>query len=105
MIIDGYVYVPDAGPGTIRCLEAATGKEVWSDRASGGNHWGSIVVAEGVAYVTNQDGATVVFRPNPEKFELVARNELGEQSNSTPALSDGQVFLRTFENLYCIGKK
>ncbi|MBL9090664.1 MAG: PQQ-binding-like beta-propeller repeat protein [Planctomycetaceae bacterium] len=105
VIIDGYLYVPDAGPGTIRCLEAKSGKEVWTDRASGGNHWGSIVVAEGRAYVTNQEGATVVFRPNPEKFEFVARNDLGEQSNSTPALSDGRIFLRTFEHLYCIGGK
>lgn len=105
MILDGYFYIPDAGPGTIRCLEAATGKEIWASRESGANHWGSIVVAEGRAYVTNQKGATVVFRPNPEKFDLVAKNELGEDSNSTPALSDGQVFVRTFENLYCIGGK
>jgi outer membrane protein assembly factor BamB len=102
VIVDGYFYVPDAGPNTIRCLEVATGKEMWADRASGASHWGSIVLAEGRCYVTNQDGATVVFKPNPEKFELIARNELGEHSNSTPALSNGQIFLRTYENLYCI---
>jgi outer membrane protein assembly factor BamB len=102
VIIDGYLYIPDAGPTTIRCLEARTGKEMWADRSSGGNHWGSIVLAEGRAYVTNQSGATIVFRPNPEKFELIARNELGEPSNSTPALSDGQIFIRTFGHLYCI---
>lgn len=105
VIIDGYAYIPDAGPGTIRCLEAATGKEVWTDRTSGGNHWGSIVMAEGRAYVTNQSGASVVFKPNPQKFDLVARNDLGEHSNSTPALSNGQIFIRTYENLYCIAEK
>lgn len=105
VIIDGYLYIPDAGPGTIRCLEAATGKEVWASRESGNNHWGSMVMAEGRAYVTNQKGATVVFRPNPEKFDLVAKNELGEDSNSTPAFSNGKVFLRTFNILYCIGAK
>jgi outer membrane protein assembly factor BamB len=78
---------------------------MWADRASGASHWGSIVLAEGRCYVTNQNGATVVFKPNPEKFELTARNELDEHSNSTPALSNGQIFLRTFEHLYCIAEE
>lgn len=102
VIVNGYLYAPDAGPNTIRCLEVATGKQIWADRSSGAAHWGSIVRAEGRCYVTNQDGTTVVFRPNPEKFELIARNELGEHCNATPALSNGQIFLRTFEHLYCI---
>jgi hypothetical protein len=33
---------------------------------------------------------------------LGATNELGERSNSTPAFSDGEIFIRTFEHLYCI---
>jgi outer membrane protein assembly factor BamB len=104
VILDGYVYVPDAGPGTIRCLKADTGEVKWMDRSAGGNHWGSIVMAEGRAYVTNQDGTTVVFRPNPEKFDLIAANKLGEHCNATPAISNGQIFIRTFEHLYCIGE-
>jgi hypothetical protein len=35
-------------------------------------------------------------------FELVASNPLGEESNSTPAPSNGEIFIRTFKNLYCI---
>jgi len=105
VILDGYLYVPDAGPSTIRCLEAATGKELWADRASGANHWGSIIFTDGRLYVTNQAGATVVFKPNHEKFELLAKNELDEPSNSTPAISDGQIFIRTFEHLYCIDEQ
>lgn len=103
VIINGYAYIPDAGPGTIRCLEAKTGEVKWTERL--GTYWGSIVMADGLAFVTDQSGKTVVFRPNPEKFELVAENLLSEHSNSTPAISDGQIFIRTYENLYCIGKK
>lgn len=105
VIIDGHVYVPDAGPNTIRCIEMQTGKEKWTERAGDGAFWGSIVMAEGRAYVTSQNGTTTVFRPSPEKFDLVAQNKLGEHCNATPALSDGQVFIRTFKNLYCIEKK
>ncbi len=32
----------------------------------------------------------------------VATNDLGERTNSTPAVSDGELFLRTHEHLYCI---
>ena len=54
--------------------------------------------------MTNQKGATVVFKPNPEKFEQVAVNDLGEPSNSTPAVSDGEIFLRTHKALYCVAE-
>jgi len=40
-----------------------------------------------------------VFEANPEKFELVATNPLSEPSNSTPAISNGEVFIRTHEAL------
>jgi len=76
---------------------------VWRERQKAA-FWGSIVVAGGMAYVTDQEGRTVVFKPNAEKFEGIAVNELGEKSNSTPAISDGQIFIRTFKNLYCISE-
>ncbi|HWB10800.1 MAG TPA: hypothetical protein VG826_16340 [Pirellulales bacterium] len=36
---------------------------------------------------------------NPKRLEVLARNEVGEPTNSTRALSDGQIFLGTFEHL------
>jgi len=88
-----------------QCIEVATGKEFWQARMPEGIIWASPVLAGDRLYVTNQNGTTIVFRPNPEKFELIAENRLGEQSNSTIAISDGQIFLRTFEHLYCIVEK
>ncbi len=60
--------------------------------------------ADGRLYVTNFDGTTLVLAPNPERLELLAENRLNEPSNSTPALSNGEIFLRTFKHLYCIGE-
>ncbi|MGE5194279.1 MAG: hypothetical protein ACM3U2_17445, partial [Deltaproteobacteria bacterium] len=62
------------------------------------------VLAGDRLYVTNQNGTTLVFRANPEKFELLAENKLNELSNSTVAISDGQIFLRTNQHLYCIAE-
>ncbi|MEX2561206.1 MAG: PQQ-binding-like beta-propeller repeat protein [Pirellulales bacterium] len=101
VIIDRHIYMANAD-GVAQCLELATGKEIWKDRLPGGGVWGSILAADGRWYVTNQAGTTHVFAPNAEKLELLASNELGEPSNSTPALSDGQIFLRTFGHLYCV---
>ena len=98
------MYMANAGPGTLECLVARTGEQLWQERNPGGNFWGSIVMAEGRLYVTDQSGRTVVFKPNPDEYEEVATNDLAEPSNSTPAITNGQIFVRTFEHLYCIGK-
>lgn len=104
VFVDGHLYIPDAAQGTIRCLDPETGRESWREKAEGPNHWGSIVMAARRLYVTNQRGDTIVFAPNPEKFEKLAVNELGEESNSTPAISNGEIFIRTFEAVYCISE-
>jgi len=103
VITAGHVYIANAGPGTYQCLELATGKELWTKRLPG-DHWGAVVLAAGHLFVTNQSGETRVFRPNPEKFDLVATNDLKEPSNSTPAISNGELFLRTFQAVYCVGQ-
>jgi len=101
--LDGYLYMPFAGANVIDCIDPKTGKSVWREKQKGA-FWGSIVVAGGKAYVTDQKGRTVVFKPSPEKFEPIAVNELGENSNSTPAISNGEIFIRTFKGLYCIAE-
>jgi outer membrane protein assembly factor BamB len=102
VFLDGYIYRPNAGPGTLECLDPKTGEVIWTERL--GTCWGSIVHAAGRCYVTDQNGKTHVFEPSPDKYEGLGANELGEPSNSTPAISDGQIFIRTFEHLYCIGE-
>ena len=89
-------------PGTLQCLEWKTGKTLWTERIGGGV-WGSLVHADGRFYVTRLDGETVVVAAKP-KFELLANNPLKERTLSSIAVSDGQVFIRTYKHLWCIGK-
>jgi len=104
VVVGGNVFIVNAGPGTAQCMECQTGKVRWIERLEGGESWGSVVMAAGRLYVTSRRGVTTVFRPDPEKLEVLAMNDLGEPSNATPAISDGQIFLRTDGHLYCIAE-
>ena len=104
VFVDGHLYMPFKGPNVIECIDPKSGKELWKARATPAQIWGSMTYAAGRIYVTDQKGRTVVIKPNPEKLEVLATNELGEDSNSTPAISNGEIFIRTFKGLYCIAE-
>jgi outer membrane protein assembly factor BamB len=84
------------------CYEAATGKVLWTEPM--GLHHASPVSANGLVYFLNDDGVMHLVRAGA-RYELVARNELGEKTYASPALSGNQMFLRSFKTLYCIGKR
>jgi outer membrane protein assembly factor BamB len=86
------------------CYDVRTGKETWRHAIPGERFWGGIVRVGDRLYVTSQKGTTYVFAADPAEFKLLAKNELGEASNSTPAVSDGQMFLRTAGHLWCVGE-
>ena len=62
-----------------------------------------VMTGNGKIYVTNEDGLTSVLKAGP-KFEALAQNELADYCLSSPAVSDGQIFIRITKYLYCIGK-
>jgi outer membrane protein assembly factor BamB len=88
--------------GWARCFEARTGKALWMEKL-GEHHSASPVSANGLLYFPSDEGVTFVLRAGP-RFELVARNDLGEACYASPAVSGGQIFLRTVRHLYCLGK-
>ena len=99
---DKWFYVM-SDAGYINCLEAKTGKRLWIEQL-GRHHSASPVLADGHIYVTDDDGVTYVLKAGP-KFEVVSQNALGESCYASPAISGGQIFLRTSEHLWCIGKQ
>jgi len=99
---EGYFYMPGAGPAGIRCIDPKDGSVKWEDQAGKKNFWGSIVRLGDRAYVINQEGETIVFKPSPDGYEQIASNALGEGCNTTPAIAGGQIFIRTDKALYCI---
>jgi hypothetical protein len=72
----------------------------------------SPVYAGGHIYWSNEMGTTYVFKPNPARCEMVAENQLGDESFASPAVVGRQMFLRVAtsaagrrqEFLYCLGE-
>ncbi len=104
-VTDGtYVYVVN-DRGIMWCLEAKTGKEIYGkQRLRPSTYSGSFVLADGKLYITNEDGLTSVVRAGP-KFEILAENNFDDYTLSSPAISDGQIFIRTTGWLWAIGQR
>src|SRR6266403_5094338 len=104
-VTDGkYFYVVD-DRGIMWCLDAKTGQPIWGpQRIKSATYSSSPVLADDKLYVTNEEGLTTVLKAVP-KFELLAENNLNDSTRSAPAFSDGQIFMRTGQYLYCIGKR
>lgn len=102
VIVGEHVYILNE-TGVAQCIELKAGKTLWNERVGVGA-WGSMVHADGKLYVTNRQGETLVLAAKPT-FEILSRNPLNERSNSSPAFSDGEIFIRTFGHLRCISAK
>jgi outer membrane protein assembly factor BamB len=99
VILDGHLYIVNE-PGIAECVELITGKTIWKERL-GTTCWGSIVRVGSRLHALDQNGECFVWRAAP-RFELLARNGLGELSRASPAVSRGLIFLRTYRHLWCI---
>jgi hypothetical protein len=87
-------------------VSAKDGHMLQQERLDGLNNLYSspVVAGDTIVLFTRQGGAHVVRAKN---LEVIAYNELGDTSgiNASPAVSNGQLFIRSNRNLYCIGVK
>ncbi len=102
VIVGDHVFILN-DTGIAQCLEVKTGKEVWSKRLA--STWSSMVAVGDRLYVPTKTSDTFVIKASPE-FQELARNRLkSEQMHASLAISDGDVFIRTYKGLWCIGVK
>jgi outer membrane protein assembly factor BamB len=97
----GFIYMATEN-GIVSCIDPAAGETVWKDRF-GGVFSASPVAAEGHIYLVNEAGEAFVLQAGREE-KILARNNLPERTLASPALSHGQIFLRTDDHLIAIGK-
>ena len=98
---DGLLYLTN-DVGVLTCADARTGDRVWQTRLDG-VFFASPVAADGKIYFASQTGETFVVKAGREPV-ILAKNDVGERLVASPAVSDGQIFLRGDARLFAIGK-
>jgi outer membrane protein assembly factor BamB len=88
--------------GVVSCLDAKTGKEVWTARFDG-KYSSSPLYADGHIYFFNHEGKATVIKPGRE-FKKVAVNQLDDGFMASPAVTGKALILRTISHLYRIEK-
>ena len=90
--------------GIVSCVEVATGKVHWNERAvRSGRFFGSPVAAAGNIFCIDSNGKTIVMRGDG-KFEILAVNDLDERCNATPAIAHQRMYIRTYGHLIAVGQ-
>jgi len=87
--------------GVLTCADAKTGARVWQTRLDG-VFFASPVAADGKIYFASETGETIVVKAGRAPA-ILARNDLGERLVASPAISKGQIFLRSDARLFTIG--
>ncbi|MFZ4413456.1 MAG: PQQ-binding-like beta-propeller repeat protein [Bacteroidales bacterium] len=98
---DKYLFVVTSY-GEVACYNPKTGDKYWN-HDFGTATYSSPILAEGKVYLMDKKGWMHIFKAD-KTFSLVGEPKIGEQSFCTPAFADGSIFIRTGNNLYCIGK-
>lgn len=98
---DNRLYVVN-DQGVASCFDASSGKRIWQERLRGSFSASPLLTGD-LLVVTNESGTTFVLRAADE-YELVAENELQSGGFASPVVSGGKLYLRTDDQLVCIGE-
>lgn len=107
LFYDGRLYVLDGlSKKTVTCLDPKTGRTYWQGKLPGRDTWwSSLTAAEGRLYCISENGQIVVIQAGGDAFKVLHETQIKEPPiRSSIAMAQGHLFVRTAENLYCIGK-
>jgi outer membrane protein assembly factor BamB len=118
LLYGNWLYFTAGNKGILSCLNAQTGEPVIDKQRLQGveNIYASPVAAADRVYITGRDGTTLVIKhaqfdvakdsaPGKAQAIILATNRLDDRFDASPALVDGELFLRGRENLYCISQQ
>ena len=98
---DGLIYMA-TDVGAVSVVDAASGQRVSQQRVEG-VFSASPVAGDGKIYFVSENGETIVMQAG-RMPTVLARNDIKERSVASPAISNGQIFIRTDDHLFAIGK-
>ncbi len=107
LFYEGRLYVFDGLKRKIvTCLDPKTGKTFWQGKLSARSQWwSSPTAADGKLYLISENGEIVVLQAGGTEFKVLFETQIREPViQSSIPIAGGHLFIRTAENLYCIGK-
>lgn len=110
LVVGDYLYGVAEG-GLVHCWDPNSGEILWRERLPKGPECASLVLANGYILHANEEGKVFVIKPNSERLELVAENQLGEEIFASPVVCRDRILIRSAsyngearsETLYSIG--
>jgi hypothetical protein len=105
---NGHLYWAHDSRGTVYCVDAQTGKDLYEERLSPrpGRIYASPLAADGKLYYVSREAGVFVVVAQPQ-FELLAHNTIASDPsvfNASPSVADGRLLLRSDRALYCLGE-
>ncbi len=104
IVVDDCVYVLNE-QGIAWCMELATGDILWKHRLGVATSWSSMCYADQRIYVNDSHGTTFVLKPDMTECLVLAQNPIKKRMGASLAFSEGQIFIRTYDNLYCVEQR
>ncbi len=107
MLIDGYLYGQADGDHKDRhwaCLDAQTGRTMWTSPDLAGRASATLTFADGALYVLSDRGEVALVRPDPGRFEIVSRFDLPKggkgEVRARPVVCGRRLYIRHGDRLY-----
>ncbi len=103
LVVDGLAYLLNKD-GQLQCVELATGNEIYMNRTYTGQHRTSPTFADGHIYYGSNDGHVTVVKAGRD-FKIVSTIDMGEAITASAIVSNGTLYIRSYEALYAIKYK
>lgn len=98
--VGGYLYLP--AQGTLACVDATTGKELYKERLPKSRTVTACPLAVGGKLLVLDEAGRATWVKLGPAFEVVNTAELKDTFWATPAVDGDRVYLRGIDRLYCV---
>ena len=99
-VVDGLIFMTSDNGGVLTCLDAKTGKAVWTERLGGRYSASPLIAGKRIYFFDDRGKATVIQAART--YKKLAINTLADGCMASPAVVGDAMFLRTKTHLYRI---
>ena len=107
VLVGDYIYCSHVQGGAPQCIEFLTGKLMWEKERGPGSGPAGVICADGHLYFQYESGVMALVAATPDKYELKGQFRTPDKKGgfAHPAISNGRLYLRLHDALYCYDLK